>query len=71
MNTVKTRKVGNSLAVTIPKSLHVEEGTEFVVSKGRNNVIMLVPKISNPFDGVTDLRMGDDFEGVQLLNDEW
>lgn len=50
MNTVKTRKVGNSLVVTIPKSLEVEEGTEFLVYKGVDGVIVLAPKIPNSFD---------------------
>jgi len=34
MNTVKTRKVGNSLTVTIPKNLGMTEGQEMVVYKG-------------------------------------
>ena len=34
MDTVKTRKVGNSLTVTIPKALDVPEGQEMVVYKG-------------------------------------
>ena len=34
MNTVKTRKVGNSVTVTIPKTLNVPEGQEMFVYKG-------------------------------------
>lgn len=71
MNTVKTRKVGNSLTVTIPKEFGMKEGTELVVFKGKNDVIVLAPKIQNPFDGVTDLRMENDFEGVKLLKNEY
>ena len=40
MNTVKTRKVGNSLAVTIPKELGISEGKEFLVYKGVDELIL-------------------------------
>ena len=61
MNTVKTRKVGNSLTVTIPK---------MVVYKGIDGVIVLAPKLKDPFDGIADLRMTNDFEGVRSLDSE-
>lgn len=70
MNTVKTRKVGNSLTVTIPKSLNVPEGQEMIVYKGTDNIIVLAPKIQDPFTGTEDLTMTDDFEGVKLLDSE-
>ncbi|WP_314435361.1 type II toxin-antitoxin system PemI/MazE family antitoxin [uncultured Streptococcus sp.] len=61
MNTVKTRKVGNSITVTIPKTLNVPEGQEMFIYKGVDNVIVLAPKIPDPFSGDTDLRMENDF----------
>ncbi|HFU4451364.1 TPA: AbrB family transcriptional regulator [Streptococcus suis] len=70
MNTVKTRKVGNSLAITIPKELNVDEGKEFIVYKGIDDVIVLAPKIPNPFDGMEPFVMDNDFEGVVLLDNE-
>lgn len=70
MNTVKTRKVGNSLAVTIPKELGIAEGKEFIVYKGVDDVIVLAPKISNPFDTMEPFTMVNDFEGVTLLEHE-
>lgn len=70
MNIVKTRKVGNSLTVTIPKALDVPEGQEMVVYKGADNVIVLAPKIADPFVEAVDLRMENDFEGVKLLDSE-
>lgn len=70
MNTVKTRKVGNSLTVTIPKNLGMTEGQEMVVYKGIDGVIVLAPKLKDPFDGITDLRMTNDFEGVGSLDSE-
>ncbi|HEM9634191.1 TPA: AbrB/MazE/SpoVT family DNA-binding domain-containing protein [Streptococcus agalactiae] len=70
MNTVKTRKVGNSLAVTIPKELGVDEGKEFVVYKGIDDIIVLAPKISNPFDNMDPFTMDNDFEGVVMIDNE-
>ena len=70
MTIVKARKVGNSMTVTIPKDLKVKEGTEFSVYRGIDNMIILAPKLANPFDGKTDLAMTDDFEGVTLLDNE-
>lgn len=70
MNLVKTRKVGNSVTVTLPKDLGVDTGQEFLIQKGDNDIIILVPKVPNPFDGKTDLTMDDDFEGVRLLDNE-
>lgn len=70
MSIVKARKVGNSITITLPKELGVNIGEEFTLEKGRNNVIMLVPKMTNPFDGISDLRMDDDFESVALLDHE-
>lgn len=61
MNTVKTRKVGNSITVTIPETLNVPEGQEMFIYKGVDNVIVLAPKIPAPFSGDTDLRMENDF----------
>ncbi|HFU4460266.1 TPA: AbrB family transcriptional regulator [Streptococcus suis] len=70
MNTVKTRKVGNSLTITIPKELNVAEGKEFIVYKGIDDVIVLAPKIPNPFDNMEPFIMDNDFEGVVLLDNE-
>lgn len=70
MSIVKARKVGNSITITLPKELGVNIGEEFTLEKGRNNVIMLVPKMTNPFDGISDLHMDDDFESVALLDHE-
>ena len=61
MNTVKTRKVGNSVTVTIPEALNVPEGQEMFIYKGVDNVIVLAPKVPDPFSGDTDLRMENDF----------
>ena len=70
MNTVKTRKVGNSLTVPIPKALDVPEGQEMVVYKGADNVIVLAPKIADLFAEPPDVRRENYFEGVKLLDSE-
>lgn len=46
------------------------EETEFSVYKGVDDVIVLVPKLENPFKKEIDLRMTNDFEGVTLLDNE-
>ena len=58
------------MTVTIPKSLKIEEGTEFSVYKGIDDVIVLAPKLENPFKKKIDLRMTNDFEGATLLDNE-
>ncbi|RAG60037.1 AbrB family transcriptional regulator, partial [Burkholderia multivorans] len=37
---------------------------------GIDGVIVLAPKLKDPFDGITDLRMTNDFEGVRSLDSE-
>lgn len=70
MLTVKARQVGNSMTVTLPKTLNIQTGQEFIIEKGRNGVLVLAPKLSNPFNGKDDLTMTDDFEGLVLENHE-
>ncbi len=71
MTIVKTHKVGNFITVTIPKELGIESGQEFIIEKGRQNVIFLVLRLDNPFDGISDLRMTDEFENMRLSENEW
>lgn len=49
MLTAKTRKVGNSIAVSIPKKLNVDLDTEYVIYKSQNGSLIFTPKIENPF----------------------
>ncbi|HEL1556448.1 TPA: AbrB family transcriptional regulator [Streptococcus suis] len=70
MHTVKTRKVGNSLVITIPKELKVKEGKEFIVYKGVDDIIVLAPKIPNPFDNTKPFIMENHFKGVALLDND-
>jgi antitoxin component of MazEF toxin-antitoxin module len=49
MSTIKARKQGNSIMVTIPSSFGVKEGEEFFFIKKDNGAIVMIPKIDNPF----------------------
>lgn len=49
MATVKTRKQGNSIMITIPATLGIEEGQEFFIIKKDNGAITMIPKVENPF----------------------
>lgn len=49
MVTAKTRKVGNSVAVFIPKQLNVELDTEYLIYKSQNGSLIFTPKIDNLF----------------------
>jgi antitoxin component of MazEF toxin-antitoxin module len=50
MLTVKTRKQGNAVTVTVPKSLNVEPGKEYVVVKGESGAFTYVPKLEDIFE---------------------
>lgn len=43
MNYIKTRKVGNSVTITLPKELNVAVGEEYSVYKGKDGTILLSP----------------------------
>lgn len=54
MTTVKARKQGNSIMVTIPAALGIEEGQEFYMIKKDNGAISMIPKVENPFSVAED-----------------
>lgn len=64
---MKTRKQGNSLAITVPKKFGIKEGEEFVAFKGRRGGIIYVPKQEDIFEKAVregqSLRFEDEFEG--------
>ncbi|MFC6288849.1 type II toxin-antitoxin system PemI/MazE family antitoxin [Levilactobacillus angrenensis] len=75
--TVKARKQGNSLMVTIPASIDAKEGTEFDVIQEANGVISLVPVHRNIFEkspeynlraGIAELGLGDNGQAVGKEN---
>ncbi|MGH2143816.1 type II toxin-antitoxin system PemI/MazE family antitoxin, partial [Enterococcus faecalis] len=50
MTSTKTRKQGNSLVITIPATLGVKEGEEFVILRKNNGSIALIPKVEDFFE---------------------
>ena len=70
METVMTRKVGNSVTVTIPKGLNISIGREYHVYKGADDVIVFAPVIRNPLVDPGRVRMNDEFEEVCFLDTE-
>jgi len=70
MEVVKSRKVGNSTTLTIPKELNVGIGEEFFVYKGVDGVIVFAPRMKNPFGVIGSFPMSDEWEGVEILDSE-
>ncbi|GAB7306732.1 type II toxin-antitoxin system PemI/MazE family antitoxin [Enterococcus gallinarum] len=54
MKAVKTRIIGNSLVISLPKELQVKENQYFYCHKKDNGIIELVPKIDNPLKQISD-----------------
>lgn len=50
MDTVKTRKQGNSIMVTIASKFGVPEGADYYISKEEDGTIILIPKIKDYFE---------------------
>ncbi|MGJ8730960.1 type II toxin-antitoxin system PemI/MazE family antitoxin [Listeria aquatica] len=50
MRTVKARKQGNAIMVTIPSTLEVAMGEEFYVLQKKNGTLLFIPKVQNHFD---------------------
>ena len=47
---VKTIKQGNTIVVTVPETLGVEPGKEYVVMKGENGAFTYIPKSEAIFE---------------------
>ena len=52
METVKARKQGNAVAITIAKKFNVNPGETYLISKQENGTIILVPKVPDIFENV-------------------
>ncbi|MGY3778660.1 type II toxin-antitoxin system PemI/MazE family antitoxin [Isobaculum melis] len=50
MDTVRARKQGNSIMVTLSSKLEVKEGQEFFYYKDKEGVISLIPKVLDYFE---------------------
>lgn len=54
MSTIKARKQGNSIMVTIPSKFGVKVGEEFIIIKKDNGAITLIPKEEDHFMNVKE-----------------
>ncbi|HAT53974.1 MAG TPA: AbrB family transcriptional regulator [Lactobacillus sp.] len=71
---MKTRLVGHSKTLTIPKEYSVPVGTEFDVSQNADGSLLFKPADRNPFEGDwyhKDLRQTDITLGSEVLDSEW
>ena len=72
--TIKVRKVGNSMTLTIPKSFNVACGTRFKAELNDDGSIVYRPEHRNPFEGdwfKEDLRQVDVTNHHEVLDSEW
>lgn len=44
-----TRKLGNSVAITLPKRLNVAVGQEYIIIKKQSGAITSIPKVADYF----------------------
>ncbi|MEO1769689.1 type II toxin-antitoxin system PemI/MazE family antitoxin [Candidatus Enterococcus ferrettii] len=49
METVKTRKQGNAVMVTIASQFNVPAGTTYYITKEKDGTILLIPKVEDYF----------------------
>lgn len=61
-----TRKVGNSIMISIPKELHPETGKTYMMKKTKNGTIIMAPKISNPFASNEEFKDVDDNKDFEI-----
>ncbi|HEK6547131.1 AbrB family transcriptional regulator (plasmid) [Staphylococcus warneri] len=78
MDTVKTRKQGNAIMVTLSKKLNITEGQEFYITKEEDGTIALIPKVEDYFKNAKQGQFVDEEDVIaanfitegQELNDE-
>ncbi len=66
METLKTRKQGNSVIITIPATFGVAEGEEFYLQRSENGTISLVPKIRDYFADAKEGEFSQPLEWEEL-----
>ena len=53
---VVTRKVGNSVGISLPASFNVDSGAHYIIHQTSNGSIVLVPYIQNPYTSEEDFE---------------
>lgn len=72
--TIKVRRVGNSVTLTIPKSFNVAPGTRFKAELQDDGSIVYRTEHRNPFEGhwfKEDLHQEDVMNDHGVLDSEW
>lgn len=76
MHTVTTRKVGNSVAISIPSEFKIETGKEYLIHKSKDGSITMVPKMKNPylsskkFESAADNQIFEEEGWRQMIENE-
>lgn len=52
MEIVRTRRQGNTIAVTLPKKLGIKANQEYYLYKKKDGTIVLVPKVNDIFNNI-------------------
>ncbi|MBO1307677.1 AbrB family transcriptional regulator [Enterococcus sp. 669A] len=60
MDTVKTRKQGNAVMVTIASKFDVQAGTTYYINKEEDGTIILIPKVEDYFADASTGEFIDD-----------
>lgn len=66
METVKARKQGNAIMVTLASKLAVKEGQEFYYFKDEEGIISLIPKAEDFFQNTKKGEFVDDEDELSL-----
>lgn len=53
---VVTRKVGNSVGISLPASFNVDSGAHYIIHQTSNGSIVLVPYVQNPYTSEEDFE---------------
>lgn len=72
--TIKVRRVGNSVTLTIPKSFNISSGAKFKAELKDDGSIVYRPEHKNPFEGhlfKEDLHQKDVLNDCEVLDSEW
>lgn len=73
--TIRVRKVGNSLVLTIPKSFNVKSGDEYTAEIDPHGTIIYRSVHKNPFEGnwfIENIKQIDAMNGDEVVLDrEW
>lgn len=72
--TIKVRRVGNSVTLTIPKSFNIAPGAKFKAELQDDGSIVYRPEHQNPFEGhwfKEDLHQEDVMNDHEVLDSEW